>query len=180
MEFDRELIVRAQAGDRSAHEAIVNQFSAMVFRLISRFFRTREDVEDLAQDVFLKIFARIDQVRPDENFPGWLARVTVNTCYDELRKTRRRKAAMETYGPEIAAEQTVAPTEPETLGKARMALQRLDPKLRIPLVLKEVEELSVEEIARTMGLTQTNVKVRLFRARKKLAALLGGPEGQNK
>jgi RNA polymerase sigma-70 factor (ECF subfamily) len=152
----------------------------MVFRLISRFFRTREDVEDLAQDVFLKIFARIDQVRPDENFPGWLARVTVNTCYDELRKTRRRKAAMETYGPEIAAEQTVAPTEPETLGKARLALQRLDPKLRIPLVLKEVEELSVEEIARTMGLTQTNVKVRLFRARKKLAALLGGPEGQNK
>jgi RNA polymerase sigma-70 factor (ECF subfamily) len=152
----------------------------MVFRLISRFFRTREDVEDLAQDVFLKIFARIDQVRPDENFPGWLARVTVNTCYDELRKTRRRKAAMETYGPEMMAEQTVAPTEPETPGKARMALQRLDPKLRIPLVLKEVEELSVEEIARTMGLTQTNVKVRLFRARKKLAALLGGPEGQNK
>src|SRR5919109_1864966 len=176
MEFDRELIVRAQAGDRSAHEAIVNQFSAMVFRLISRFFRTREDVEDLAQDVFLKLFARIDQIRPQDNFPGWLARVTVNTCYDELRKTRRRKAAMETYGPEIAAEQTVAPTEPETLGKARLALQRLDPKLRIPLVLKEVEELSVEEIAKTMGLTQTNVKVRLFRARKKLQSLLGGPE----
>ena len=119
MEFDRELIVRAQSGDRSAHEAIVNQFSAMVFRLISRFFRTREDVEDIAQDVFLKLFARIGQVRPDENFPGWLARVTVNTCYDELRKTRRRKEAMETYGPEMVGEQTVAPREPDSLGKAR-------------------------------------------------------------
>ncbi|HYR88742.1 MAG TPA: RNA polymerase sigma factor [Terriglobia bacterium] len=173
MEFDRELIVRAQAGDRSAHEAIVNQFSAMVFRLISRFFRSREDVEDLAQDVFLKVFARIDQIRPDENFPGWLSRVTINTCYDELRKTRRRKTAMETYGPELTAERSVAPAEPETLGKARLALQGLDPKLRVPLVLKEVEELSVEEIARTMGLTQTNVKVRLFRARKKLASILG-------
>src|SRR5919198_6337873 len=129
MEFDRELIVRAQAGDRSAHEAIVNQFSAMVFRLISRFFRTREDVEDIAQDVFLKLFARIDQVRPDENFPGWLARVTVNTCYDELRKTRRRKEALESYGPELA-EPTVAPREPDSLGRARLALQRLDPKLR--------------------------------------------------
>jgi RNA polymerase sigma factor (sigma-70 family) len=180
MEFDRELIVRAQAGDRWAHEAIVNQFSSMVFRLISRFFRSREDVEDIAQDVFLKLFARIDQVRPDENFPGWLARVTVNTCYDELRKTRRRKEAMETYGPEIAGEQTIAPQEPDTLGKARLALQRLDPKLRIPLVLKEVEEMSVEEIARTLGLTQTNVKVRLFRARKKLQGMLGGSEGQNK
>src|SRR5215467_7245814 len=176
MEFDRELIVRAQAGDRSAHEAIVNQFSAMVFRLISRFFRAREDVEDIAQDVFLKVFARIDQVRPDENFPGWLARVTVNTCYDELRKTRRRKVAMEAFGPEAAAEAVVVPPEPESFGKARLALQRLDPKLRIPLLLKEVEEMSIEEIARTMGLTETNVKVRLFRARKKLAAMLGEQE----
>src|SRR6267378_1977588 len=173
MEFDRELIVRAQAGDRSAYEAIVNQFSAMVFRLISRFFRSREDVEDLAQDVFLKVFARIDQIRPDENFPGWLSRVTINTCYDELRKARRRKVAMETYGPDTAGEPSVAPHEPDSFGKARLALQQLDPKLRIPLVLKEVEELSVEEIARTMGLTQTNVKVRLFRARKKLASILG-------
>src|SRR5881394_4620117 len=109
MEFDRELIVRAQAGDRSAHEAIVNQYSSMVFRLISRFFRSREDVEDMAQDVFLKVFTRIDQVRPDENFSGWLARVTVNTCYDELRKTRRRKTAMETYGPHSFKESSVAP-----------------------------------------------------------------------
>lgn len=177
MEFDRELIVRAQAGDRAAYETIVNQFAPMVFRLISRFFRTREDVEDLAQDVFLKLFARIDQVRPEDNFPGWLARVTVNTCYDELRKTRRRKLAMETYGPELAVERTVAPAEPDSLGKARLALQKLDPKLRIPLVLKEVEEMSVEEIAKTMGLTQTNVKVRLFRARKKLAVILGDAEG---
>src|SRR2546425_9923513 len=180
MEFDRELIVRAKAGDRLAHEAIVDQFSTMVFRLIGRFFRTREDVEDIAQDVFLKVFARIDQVRPDENFPGWLARVTVNTCYDELRKTRRRKVAMETYGPETAAAAVVAPREPDSLGKAKLAVQQLDPKLRIPLLLKEVEEMSVEEIARTMGLTQTNVKVRLFRARKKLASMLGDAEEHRK
>src|SRR6266704_4512763 len=123
MDFDRELIARAKAGDRSACEAIVDQFAPMVFRLISRFFRTREDVEDLAQDVFLKLFTRIDQVRPDENFSGWLARVTVNTCYDELRKTRRRKTAMELYGPHSLAEPTVAPTEPDAHGKARTALQ---------------------------------------------------------
>ena len=172
MEFDRELIVRAQSGDSAAQEAIVKQFSGMVFRLISRFFRSREDVEDLAQDVFLKLFTRIDQVRPDENFSGWLARVTVNTCYDELRKTRRRKTAMETYGPQPFSEPSVAPIEANVHGKALMAVQNLDPKLRIPLILKEVEELSVEEIARTMGLTQTNVKVRLFRARKKLATMI--------
>lgn len=174
MEFDRELIVRAQTGDRSAQEAIVAQFAPMVFRLVSRFFRMREDAEDIAQDVFLKVFARFDQIRPDENFPGWLARVTVNTCYDELRRTRRRKTAMETYGPDLAYERTVNPPNPDPFGKARVALQSLDPKLRIPLVLKEVEEMSVAEIARTMGLTQTNVKVRLYRARKKMAKILGG------
>ena len=87
------------------------------------------------------MFARIDQVHPDENFPGWLARVTVNTCYDELRKTRRRREAMETYGPEIAGG-TIRRSRWSRIrsGKARLALQRLDPKLRIPLVLKEVEE----------------------------------------
>jgi RNA polymerase sigma-70 factor (ECF subfamily) len=146
----------------------------MVFRLISRFFRTREDVEDLAQDVFAKIFSRIDQVRPDENFPGWLQRVTINTCYDELRKTRRRRVAFETYGPLEVGEPIVTPREPEDFGRMRQALQALDTKLRVPLILKEVEEMSVEEIARTMGISQTNVKVRLFRARKKLAAALGG------
>src|SRR6266487_1860918 len=143
MDFDRELIARAKAGDRTACETIVGQFAPMVFRLISRFFRTREDVEDLAQDVFLKVFARIDQVRPDENFPGWLARVTVNTCYDELRKTRRRKVAMETYGPETVAEPITVQPEPESFGKARLAIQRLDAKLTIPLLWKEVEEMSV-------------------------------------
>ena len=84
------------------------------------------------------------------------------------------------YGPELMGEQTVAPQEPDWMGKARLALERLDPKLRIPLVLKEVDEMSVEEIAKTMGLTQTNVKVRLFRARKKLQAMLGGTEAKNK
>ena len=177
MEFDRELLIRAQTGDRPAYETIVNQFAPMVFRLISRFFRTREDVEDLAQEVFLKLFARIDQVRPDENFPGWLARVAVNTCYDELRKRRRRKEAIETYGPTIVTETPAARPEPEKLGQIRLALEELDPKFKVPLILKEVEEMSVQEIAQTMGITQTNVKVRLFRARKKLASILGGPEG---
>src|SRR3989442_7091162 len=134
MDFDRELIARAKAGDRSACETIVDQFAPMVFRLISRFFRTREDVEDLAQDVFLKVFARIDQVRPDENFPGWLARVTVNTCYDELRRTRRRKVAMETYGPEMAGGLFVAPPEPESVWQTRLADAHLGCEITIPLL----------------------------------------------
>jgi len=175
MSFEPELVIRAQAGDVAAQEELVRQFSPMVFRLVSRFFRHREDVEDLAQDVFFKVFTRIDQVRPDENFPGWLRRVTINTCYDELRRTRRRNTAFEIYGPHQDSEPVAAvevTTDPEDFGVARAALEALDPKLKIPLILKEVEELSVAEIALSLGITQTNVKVRLFRARKKLAASL--------
>src|ERR1700704_1998276 len=143
MSFERELVVRAQAGDQAAQEELVRQFSPMVFRLVSRFFRHREDVEDLAQDVFFKFFTRIDQVRPDENFPGWLRQVTVHTCYDELRKTRRRNAAFEIYGPLRESEPIAPPVavEPGDFGIAREALEALDPKLKIPLILKEVEEL---------------------------------------
>jgi RNA polymerase sigma factor (sigma-70 family) len=175
MTFEPELVIRAQAGEGAAQEELVRQFSPMVFRLVSRFFRHREDVEDLAQDVFFKVFTRISQVRPDENFPGWLRRVTINTCYDELRRTRRRNTAFEIYGPQQENEPVAAaevPVEPGDFGIARVALDALDPKLKIPLILKEVEELSVAEIAQSLGITQTNVKVRLFRARKKLAASL--------
>ena len=83
---------------------------------------------------------------------------------------------MEIYGPRPFAEPAVDPPEPESYGKARIALQSLDPKLRIPLILKEVEEMSVEEIARAMGLTQTNVKVRLFRARQRVLKAFGAAE----
>ncbi len=174
MDVDRDLILLARAGDSSAQAAIVKQFSPMVFRLISRFFRVREDVEDIAQDVFIKLLTRFDQVRPDDNFPGWLARITINTCYDELRRMQRRRTAMEIFGPELGKERSVAPPEADSFDRLREGLQALDPKLRIPLVLKEVEEMSIEEISRNMGLTQTNVKVRLFRARNKLAKFLGG------
>jgi DNA-directed RNA polymerase specialized sigma24 family protein len=84
---------------------------------------------------------------------------------------------METFGPQVS-EPSVLPPEGVSYGKAYLALQALDPKFRIPLVLKEVEEMSVEEIAQAMGITQTNVKVRLFRARKKLADILGNLAGK--
>lgn len=169
MNFDRELIVKAAEGDESARETLVRQFSPLVFRLISRFFQRREDVEDLAQDVFLRVFDRFDQVQPDQNFPGWLSRVTINVCYDQLRKIRRRREGIE-HMPK--SNDWEAPPESDPYGRIRGALDSLDPKLRIPLVLKEVEELSVAQVSRLMGITQTNVKVRLFRARKKMAQLL--------
>jgi len=170
MELDRERIVRAKRGETEAQEALVAQLAPMVFRLASRFFRSREDVEDLAQEAFARFFQKIDQIRPDENVVGWVSRLTINVCYDRLRKIQRERTAMEAY----TAEPRYA--KPEAADDAyedvRAALDNLDPKLRMPLLLKEVEELSVKEISVIMGLSQSNVKIRLFRARKKLAGVL--------
>jgi RNA polymerase sigma factor (sigma-70 family) len=169
MNLDPELIVRAQRGDTAAQEELVSLLAPMVFRLASRFFRNREDVEDLAQDAFARFFNKIAQVRPDENVPGWVSRVTINVCYDRLRKLRREKVAVEA----LSALPTV-PNRPEhdAYEGVRKAVAGLDPKLRIPLMLKEVEELSIKEISGMMGITQSNVKIRLYRARKKLAEIL--------
>jgi RNA polymerase sigma-70 factor (ECF subfamily) len=77
-------------------------------------------------------------------------------------------------------ERVALPVESEVFGRTRAAIEALDPKFRIPFLLKEVEEMSVAEIAKSMGITQTNVKVRLLRARRKLAATLGEQGSQEK
>jgi RNA polymerase sigma-70 factor (ECF subfamily) len=171
MELDRELVVRAKRGDTAAQEDLVSILAPRVFRLASRFFRSPEDVEDLAQEAFSRFFLKIDQVRPDENVVGWVSRVTINVCYDRLRKLQRERAAMEIYVAE--PQQISKQPEIDAYEDVRAALEQLDPKFRIPLLLKEVEELSVLEISKIMGLSQANVKIRLYRARKTLAGVLG-------
>jgi RNA polymerase sigma factor (sigma-70 family) len=169
MELDRELVVRAKRGESAAQEELVSQLAPMVFRLGSRFFRSREDVEDVAQEAFSRFFLKIEQIRPDDNVAGWVSRVTVNVCYDRLRKLQRERSAMEVFKAEPAPANR---PEFDAYEDVRAAIDNLDAKLRIPLLLKEVEELSVKEISEIMGLSQSNVKIRLFRARKKLAVAL--------
>ncbi len=170
MELDRELVVRAKRGESAAEEELVASLAPMVFRLASRFFRSREEVEDLAQDVFARFFAKIDQIRPDDNVAGWVSRVTVNVCYDRLRKLRRQKAAFENLRA-----QPTRPNRPEIddYEWVRAGVDKLEAKLKIPLLLKEVEELSIKEISEIMAISPSNVKIRLYRARKKLAVMLG-------
>jgi len=170
---DTTLIIREQRGDKLAQEAIVEAYAPMVFRLIGRFFRNREDVEDLAQDVFVKALKHIHRLEPERNVKGWLVRITINTFYDQLRKNQRRKTAMETYRPDTYTARFRSEPSPEFDDVVQSAFASLNEKFRIPLVLREIEGMTIDEIAESMGLTRTNVKVRLFRARLKLKRLIG-------
>ena len=85
MDLDPELIVRAQRGDTMAQEQLVRELAPVVFRRASRFFRIREDIEDVAQEAFARFFKNIQQLPPAENVGGWVSRVTINVCYDRFQ-----------------------------------------------------------------------------------------------
>src|SRR6266700_516054 len=176
---DRELVRRAQGEDQEAFAELVRRHQHRVFAVAGGILRRREDVEDIAQQVFVKAYFSLKRFDQRAAFSTWLYKITVNECWDLLRK---RKARPLVYEADFSEEQSRQYTAPEReASKApdaseRMALReqlenmlsQLDKRDRAMLVLKEVEGFSVEEIAESMGLNANTVKVRLFRARRRI------------
>lgn len=180
-----EWIKRAQLGDREAFGLLVDRHQRRVFSVVYHLLRRRDDVEDMAQEVFLKAFLAVRSYNFESSFATWLGRIAVNHCYDYLR--RQRASRIKYFGemPEETSRQLEERAEAEE-GKVLDAeqqavlretvgalLERAPAEDRTILVLKEMEELSVEEIAEIMQLTKTAVKVRLHRARKRMLQDLG-------
>jgi RNA polymerase sigma-70 factor, ECF subfamily len=180
-----EWIQKAQLGDREAFGLLVERHQRRVFSVVYHLLRRRDDVEDLAQEIFLKAFLAVRSYNFESSFSTWLGRIAVNHCYDHLR--RQRASRIKYFGemPEETSRQLEERAEAEE-GRAPDAeqqavlretvgalLERAPAEDRTILVLKEMEELSVEEIAEIMRLTKTAVKVRLHRARKRMLQDLG-------
>ena len=176
---ERQLVRRAQKGDKVAFETLVQRHQHRVFAVARGILKRQEDVEDIAQQVFVKAYFSLKRFDQRAAFSTWLYKITVNECWDVLRK---RKARPLVYEADFSEEQSRQYTAPEReASKApdaseRMALReqlenmlsQLDKRDRAMLVLKEVEGFSVEEIAESMGLNANTVKVRLFRARRRI------------
>lgn len=177
-----EWIHRAQRGDQEAFGLLVERYQRKVFSLIFHLVRQRDEVEDLAQEVFLKVFRAVRSYNFRASFGAWVARITVNHCYDYLRRLRSSRL---TYYWQLSDESRQMleagpePLENEALNvEQQTALKEIVQKLldrtpaddRTVLVLKEVEGLAVEEIAAIMRWTPSKVKVRLHRARKRMLA----------
>src|SRR5437867_8943414 len=176
---DRELVRRAQGEDKEAFEELIRRHLHRVFAVARGILKRQEDVEDIAQQVFVKAYFSLKRFDQRAAFSTWLYKITVNECWDLLRK---RKARPLVYEADFSEEQSRQYTAPEReASKApdasdRMALReqlenmlsQLDKRDRAMLVLKEVEGFSVEEIAESMGLNANTVKVRLFRARRRI------------
>lgn len=179
-EDDRELVGRAQGGDKAAFEELVHRHQGRVFAVAGGILRNREDVEDTAQQVFLKAYFSLKRFDQRAAFTTWLYKITVNECWDLLRKRKVRPLVYESELSEeqaqmyLATEQSgeQAPDVSERLGVQQELEQWLDcleERDRAMLVLKEVQGFTVEEIAEMLELNGNTVKVRLFRARQKIA-----------
>jgi RNA polymerase sigma-70 factor, ECF subfamily len=176
---DRELVRRAQAQDKEAFEELVRRHQHRVFAVAGGILRRREDAEDIAQQVFVKAYFSLKRFDQRAAFSTWLYKITVNECWDLLRKRKVRPLVYESDLSEEQARQFGA-TDERTSGEpdiserlvARERVQNLmaglDERDRAMLILKEVEGFAVEEIGKILGLNANTVKVRLFRARRRV------------
>lgn len=173
-----QLIERAKAGDDQAFQEIVRAYRRRIMGTITRLIGRPEDVEDVAQEVFLRLYDSLEQLRTAEMFEPWLYRLTVNASYDYLRRQRRRK---ESRMADLSEEQVVladamasseAGIESTRQGAIRefvsSLLSAVSEEDRILLTLKEVEGLSLKELERIYGVNENALKVRLFRARQRV------------
>jgi RNA polymerase sigma-70 factor, ECF subfamily len=178
---DRELVRRAQAEDQEAFEELVRRHQHRVFAVAGGILRRREDVEDIAQQVFVKAYFSLKKFDQRAAFSTWLYKITVNECWDLLRKKKVRPLVYESDLSEEQARQVIASGEKENPGpdvsqriEARERVERLmeglDERDRLTLILKEVEGFSIEEIAEVLNLNGNTVKVRLFRARRRVVS----------
>jgi RNA polymerase sigma-70 factor (ECF subfamily) len=175
-----EWIKRAQQGDAEAFGPLVAKHQQRVFSLAYHLVRRRDEIEDLAQEIFLKAFRAIRTYNFQSSFATWLSRVATNHCYDYLRRERSSRVSFywqmgENSQQELEANAESLPEEAlnheeltvlkDLVGKLLESAPENDKEI---LVMKELQDYSVEEIAEVLNLKPTTVKVRLHRARKRM------------
>ncbi len=173
---DRNLIDRFKKGDTSAFGEIVLTYQDKIYNLCRHMLGNAADAEDAAQDAFLKAYQALPRFEPDASLYTWLYRIATNTCID-----RKRKPVFESLfadsgeGEKLIHDRASDDPSPERLYQSKQidralqgCLEKLSTKLRAIIVLKEVEELSYEEIAETLDISIGTVKSRIARAREEL------------
>jgi RNA polymerase sigma-70 factor, ECF subfamily len=177
---DAELIERHLRGDGSAFSALVRRHERRVYNLCYRMLGREEDARDASQDTFLTALRRLSSFRGEARFTTWLHRVTVNACYDVLRR-KRREPMLEPARDEDEPEPP-GPASPDHADSAvaavdvQRALVQVPQEFRAVLILHDVQDLAYDDIAEALGIPVGTVKSRLHRGRVALAELLGEPE----
>jgi RNA polymerase sigma-70 factor (ECF subfamily) len=176
--FDKAWLQRVRDSDPEASHELVRELFPLVMKIVRGHLPRRMDPEDLAQIVFVKVFQKIEQFHGDAPFPHWVSRIAVNTCLNELRAEKARPElrwadlgedqAEALQGILERSEQPSADTQAATRDLADRLLETLPPRDRLILTLLDLEERTVAEVSKMTGSPEAVVKVRAFRARRKL------------
>jgi len=178
MLVEQQLIEKAKGGDSGAFNQVVTAYRKRILGTIARLIGRPEDVEDVAQEVFVRLYYSLEQLRTAEVFEPWLYRLTINACYDYLRRIKRRpefRMADLTEEQVIMADSAAGGkrnAEDEEKGRVREFVNELfrhvSEEDRLLLTLKEVEGLSLKELEAVYKVNENALKVRLFRARQRV------------
>lgn len=179
--FDESaLVTRAKAGDVDAFSELVKHYDRRVFRMAKQITQNDDDAEDVLQETFLKAYTHLDDFQGNSKFYTWLVRIAVNEALMKLRKRRSDRTVpldepIDTGEDEMVREIAVWDENPEeTYSREELAdildqaVQSLKPAYRTVFILRDIEEMSIEETAEALGLSISAVKSRLLRARLQL------------
>lgn len=183
-EVDQQLVDRAQRGDKKAFELLVAKYQRKLGRLLSRFIRDPAEVEDVAQEAFIKAYRALPSFRGDSAFYTWLYRIGINTAKNYLVAMGRRAPTTTEFDSEEAENfddgdqlRDVNTPEAELMSKqiaatVNQTMEELPEELRTAITLREIEGMSYEDIAAVMNCPIGTVRSRIFRARETIAARL--------
>jgi RNA polymerase sigma factor (sigma-70 family) len=174
---DQYCIRRIMEGDTNAFAVLVNRYKDIVFSLSLKMLKDREEAEEVAQDTFLKIYKSLSKFNGESKLSTWIYKVTFNTCLDRLRKNKRSQA-VESRADFTEQEAISVLNVLDSIEEGERNLVIQDCLRELPgedgflLTLYYFQEQSLDEIAKVIGISPNNVKIRLYRSRKKLAILL--------
>lgn len=176
---DGEVVQRALGGDRDAFGVLVHRYQRLVFRIVGGFLANRADVEEVAQEAFLRAFAGLSGFKPGSPFGPWIARIATHASYDRLRRRQRgAEVAWEDLSPdEQRTAQTLATGgDPADRTAARDVLERavasLGPKDRQALILADAQGLTPAEVGAVLGCSPLAARIRLHRARRAMRRVI--------
>ncbi|MCK9426496.1 MAG: sigma-70 family RNA polymerase sigma factor [Ignavibacteriaceae bacterium] len=171
---DFSLIKRFIDGDESVFKTLVNRHKEKVRNLIFVTLNSTDMIDDISQEVFISVFKKLDRFRFESQFTTWLYRITINKCRDHLRRVKIRSilSPFSASEEELSYPSVSMNDDVEIQEIVRKAVAQLPEKLRTPLILKDFEGLSYQEIAETLGTEVGTIKSRIFRARESLKKIL--------
>ncbi len=174
---DQKLIEAIQNGDTKAYTQLVNRYKDLVFTLAIRMLKHKEEAEEVAQDTFIKVFKSLDKFKGDSKFSTWIYKVTYNTCLDRIKKNKKHYNDVPIDEFIFNKLDSIDNALDNMINEERRVLiknciNKLPEDSSALLTLFYFEELSLEEISKIINIEANTVKVKLFRARKKLAVIL--------